>query len=479
MQRTMYFRDAEPYNIFKIQELRHVKEDTPQYTQRFRWSERHLQCIWFDEKHRPSDLTLSTGEKLTVLSPGRWNLEAGPDFLNAELRIDPGARIVRGDIEVHIHPSDWDSHGHSGNTDYDNVVLHVCWFNSPPARGLPQTVPQLSLSQPVRNRPWFTLDDIDIKAYPHNTIPHTQSPCWQFLSSNPDYAEKLLRSAGYHRIQNKTISVSRRLEDSADREQVFYEEIMAALGYKQNKSAFRALAAEVPVHRLTDSREENLALMLGHAGLLPDPDTVHRQESAAFIRRLWDIWWKNGTESEEAIEWTLHGLRPNNHPTRRIAAAAALFTSWPDLIREIDSLGVTSGKKWINRIPSVIRKRTEWPFWNRQLLFSSTPDENRHYALLGRRRISAILTNALVPFYAAESGLPADTFDHLPPEDISSPMKTAAWLLFGRDHNPALYRNDNILQQGLLQIYLDFCLPAKNGCEGCRLLRKIEKELNV
>jgi hypothetical protein len=36
--------------------------------------------------------------------PGEWNLEAGPDFLNATLLLQPGARRVRGDVEVHVHP---------------------------------------------------------------------------------------------------------------------------------------------------------------------------------------------------------------------------------------------------------------------------------------------------------------------------------------------------------------------------------------
>jgi len=477
MQEGIYFNEALPYNLFKLGELRHVEESSPQYIRRFRWSERHLQCLWFDDQHRPADLILSSGEKLTVLSPGRWNLEAGPDFLDAKLRIDPGARIIQGDIEVHIYPSDWDNHGHSGNHCYDDVVLHVCWFNTPPARTLPETIPQLSLSKYVHCRPWFTLDDLDIKAYPHNTLPRTPRPCQQLLLNNPDYTGRLLQSAGYHRIQNRTLAIARRLEDSADREQVFYEEVMTSLGYKQNKAQFRALAAAVPVHSLAGSREENLAVLLGCAGLLPDPESVDNEESSRFIRNLWDTWWKSGIESTNRIEWTLHGLRPHNHPVRRIAAAAALFSVKAELLQQIDSLEGITGKEWIRQIPAIIRKLTEWTFWNSHLLFSSTPDADKHYALLGDRRISAILTNAIIPFYAAEKGIPSDAFEYLPPEDISSPMKTAAWHLLGRDHNPALYSGNNILQQGLLQIYLDFCLSARCGCEGCRLLKKIKNEI--
>lgn len=48
------------------------------------FSERHLHCVWFDDRLRPSPLRTARGEELRILSPGRWNLESGPDFLDAE-----------------------------------------------------------------------------------------------------------------------------------------------------------------------------------------------------------------------------------------------------------------------------------------------------------------------------------------------------------------------------------------------------------
>lgn len=334
----------------------------------------------------------------------------------------------------------------------------------------------------MKNRPWISIDDIDIKAYPHNTLPETPRPCTTYLSNNPDYTQQLLSTAGYHRIQNKSLMMARRLEDTADREQVFYEEFMAALGYKQNKFPFRTVADQINLSRLheCESREESLALLLGAARLLPEPDEVKATESSVFVRSLWDIWWKSGIEPISSdIIWTLHGIRPNNHPTRRAAAAASLFTGSPSLLQQIDNLNSSiSGKSWIKQVTELIIERCRWPYWNRQLLFSSVPGKEKEYTLLGNKRINAILTNVIIPFCAAEKELPVDTFKHLPPEDISSPMRTAAWYLLGRDHNPALYSGNNLLQQGLLQIYLDFCLPAKSGCKGCRLLKKIEKELS-
>jgi hypothetical protein len=34
-------------------------------------------------------------------------MEPGPDFLGAVLRIGPERRRIRGDVEIHLRPSDW------------------------------------------------------------------------------------------------------------------------------------------------------------------------------------------------------------------------------------------------------------------------------------------------------------------------------------------------------------------------------------
>ncbi|MEM7397281.1 MAG: DUF2851 family protein, partial [Verrucomicrobiota bacterium] len=79
----------------------------------FPWPERHVQCLWFDAALRPTTLLTEAGEPVRVEAPGRWNLEAGPDFLDAVLYIGEEERRMTGDVEVHIHPSGWVHHGHA------------------------------------------------------------------------------------------------------------------------------------------------------------------------------------------------------------------------------------------------------------------------------------------------------------------------------------------------------------------------------
>ncbi len=118
--------------------------------------------------------------------------------------------------------------------------------------------------------------------------------------------------------------------------------------------------------------------------------------------------------------WHRANVRPCNAPERRMADAAAIFTG---------------GKP-------------------------------RH---LGAGAFAAILSNVIVP-YALARGRIDDVPPWLPPECTNGVMRLAAHRLLGRDHNPALYSGNGVLQQGLLHIYRVYCLAAHPGCDACRLV---------
>jgi hypothetical protein len=94
-------------------------------------------------------------------------------------------------------------------------------------------------------------------------------------------------------------------------------------------------------------------------------------------------------------------------------------------------------------------------------------------ALLGTARAAAIVTNAVIPYLAATGNASMEAlYDRLPPEEIGAPARAMANRLFGRDHNPrVLYEHSGLLQQGLLQIFSDFCLNDRSGCAECRFGR--------
>jgi len=468
------FHLADSYARILAAPLSAVLESGLPYRSGFHWTERHLQCLWYDERYRPSSFPLPGGETARVLSPGEWNLEAGPDFLNATLLIQPGERQLHGDVEIHVHPSDWDTHNHRGDPAYDRVIAHVTWFAGPPPRTLPSGVCPISLAEPVLSHPGLSLGDIDLKSYPHAVLPVTPRPCEAFLKNDPDRARALLASAGHYRLRLKADRIRTRLEQSGDRSQIFYEEVMAALGFKHNQMPFRALARLIPLASLGVRRETAFARLLGAGRLLPQPEAASDKEGQRLIRTLWDFWWRDSSEPlPSTIVWRLHNIRPQNSPVRRLAASASLFSGMASVLDDLDRLQGLTGLPWYSHARDVFIQRCRWPFWNQRLAFSSTPDPGHEIALLGEPRVAAILTNVVLPFYAAENRFHPDAVDYLPPEDLSAPMRLTALHLFGRDHNPALYSDSGLLQQGLLQIHLDFCLTAKPGCDSCILCQTL------
>jgi len=461
---------AETYVHYLHDHASSFRERHDAYRAGFHWTERHLQCLWFDDRYRPTAFPLPGGETVTVLDPGEWNLEAGPDFLNATLLIQPGMRQLRGDVEIHVHPSDWDAHKHSEDPSYAHVIAHVTWFSGPAPRTLPQGICPLSLAEPILANRSLSLDDIDLKAYPHAVLPATARPCEAALKNAPDRARAVLAAAGHYRLRAKAARIRARLGQTGDRHQIFYEEVMAALGYKRNQAPFRLLARLLPVSSFGPVRDLTFARMLGTARLLPQPESAPDEEGRHTIRTLWDLWWHHSGETlPESVVWRFHNLRPQNSPVRRLAAAACLFSGRSTVRQDLDRLAGESGLRWHALSTDCFESRCRWPFWNKRLAFSSEPDTEREIALLGKSRTAAIITNVVLPFAAAEDALPDGVLNHLPPEDLSAPMRLTARHLFGRDHNPSLYADSGLLQQGLLQIHLDFCLNAKPGCDDCAL----------
>ena len=66
--------------------------------------ERLVACLWYSQRFL-RDLKTADGRPVSVLSPGVWNLEEGPDFAKAAVRV--GDEVLRGDIEVHVNSSGW------------------------------------------------------------------------------------------------------------------------------------------------------------------------------------------------------------------------------------------------------------------------------------------------------------------------------------------------------------------------------------
>lgn len=378
-------------------------------------TERHVQAMWYDRDIRPERLVSRRGEEVRVIDPGSWNLGAGPDFLGAVLEVGPERRRLKGDVEVHLSPSDWESHRHGADPAYRGVVAHVTWGIGPAPPTLPCGALSIWIGRFMLARPGFSPEQIDLGAYPFARLPTTDRPCFRLLGEDPELARRILAEAGRLRLAAKARRLAAvLLARPGDRRQVFYEELMYALGYTRNAAPFRRVAEAVPLGVVEAEPENAESAFLAAAEF-------------AGVRR--------------------YPVRPRNSPDERLRAAARLLTG--------------------GRMEALLAAEDFTPAGCRRLLGVLTADR-----LVGRGRAGAVLANVVVPFALAERRI-GSAPDWLPPEDLSEPVRLTAFRMFGRDHHPsAWYARNDLLIQGLIQIHRDFCLQVHPDCGGCRLVAR-------
>jgi len=374
-------------------------------------TERHVQAIWYDAALRPKNLVTRRGSEVRVVSPGEWNLGAGPDFRGAVLELGRERRRVVGDVEVHLMPNDWDFHGHGADPNYRNVIAHVTWGCGPAPSSLPPGAVSIWIGRFVASDPTFSSEQIDLMAYPYARLPGGVRPCELRIGHDPDLARRVLASAGRHRLRMKARRLAGRLcARPGVRRQVFYEEVMTALGYRFNQVQFRHVAERVPIEALPRETAEARTAML---------------TAGAFE------------------EWERGGCRPRNGPERRLIAAAEIFTETPTMaLVEAEDFSAEACRTMVTAMCGE--------------------------GFMGRGRAAAVVANVVVPFAVAE-GRVRELPEWLPAEDVSGPVRLTAFRMFGRDHNPAAwYAGNGLLIQGLLQIHRDWCLQVHPDCERCR-----------
>ncbi len=448
-------------------------------------SERFVQCLWYDQRLRAEALVTTDAQPVRVIFPGWWNLEAGPDFRHATIQIGDGPELT-GDIEIHLRAEDWFHHDHHRDAAYDNVVLHVVFWEAdratPPHTRAGDRLPQLAL-QPALDAPLEQLyDEIDLDAYPHNVGNHV-GRCGKLFRGLPDTViSSLLASAGDERLAVKARRFIRWTRAS-DAVQALYTGWMEALGYKNNKVAFRHLARRLPLTELRAAPPAAVpALLFGVANFLPTTlPTARDAAGQCYLKRLWNTWWKLRPDYEARVLpkhiWHLHAIRPANHPHRRLGTAAQLICRHPHLADELIGAVRTDGD------PAKLFRQLRDEYWSTH--FTLGGRGQRHATdLLGVERTHEILTNVVYPFVLAQAQLQGDDdlaararegYTALGPHASNSLIRLAAKQLFDSGTEAQRFLRNNRQQQGLLQIFHDFCLNDKSACALCQFPEMIER----
>lgn len=426
----------------------------------FAEDETELQARWFGGEFGRT-FTGTEGERIEIVQFGHWNRGAGPDFTEAAVKIDGETR--GGAIEVDPDVRDWERHGHGSNPEFNGIVLHV--FTDQPAlnRAFTRTeshrnVVQLLLPQfaGLQGRPDFLPE-----AFPGRCL----APLARMVDAE---VESLLAAAAQHRLREKSRRL-RAMAEATSRDQAVYQGIAEALGYRHNKLPMAVLAQRCPVRELLDADgREREARLFGAAGFLgADLAADSRSdETPPYVRRLWDAWWRmrdrHGTDPARAIRWRVDGMRPVNHPQRRIAALGALVGQW-EKVRNF-------WEEPVNNLPQVVKKwveTLEHPYWNRHISLRSAAAA-KPLRLVGDDRLRDLLGNVVFPVVVGDRSVFWSDYLRLRAVDENQKTRRAALRLFGRDDDrKKLFTRYYHQQQGLLQIYEDFCLEDLSECARC------------
>ena len=184
---------------------------------------------------------------------------------------------------------------------------------------------------------------------------------------------------------------------------------------------------------------------------------------------LWDQWWPRRAELERLIlpprTWRLSGTRPLNHPQRRLAALAAIVAAWPRLLRSLGKDDLAAREFFLG---------LEHPYWN--FHYTLTSDASAAgMALVGETRITEILANVVLPLRQLRGREVWPDFAKLPARLTNRRIETGAARLFGDDPRRPHFLRTVAHQQGLLQIYEDFCLQDDSDCAQCPFPEQMQK----
>ena len=429
-------------------------------------SELEVQALWFEQFHQPA-LTTDDGRTVEIIQPGFWNHSGGPDFTRAAIRFQNDKEVITGNIEVHLRPSDWNAHGHHTDSAYDETILHVVWENRGAKSFFPATasfrrVPQVVLGSQLI-APWSELQPLCASLLHHPLPASTPGRCSPILAElPPERLVEILRAAGLFRLRQKAQRWfwRRRLTSP---EQALYEALAEALGFHANQVPMRLVAQRLPWKMLRRlEHEARLAHLFGLSGFLPDESVTRLQaEPRSWLRQLWEIWWKARGALDYALlpkgQWRLAGLRPLNRPERRLAALAQIVPRIPDLLaslnaRDSERFGVTL---------AAIRD----PFWEKHATLTGAP-LRAPCRLIGEERIEDILINVFWPMVSLED--PEAARNALGEMSASSNgaarVATQRMLIFALKPKQA---REALIQQGLLQIFRDYCQTDCSRCRDC------------
>lgn len=420
------------------------------------------QLLHYCWKHRlfpVVGLRTTEGEEVEVIDAGLHNSNAGPDFFNAKVRIN--GQMWVGNVEIHDKASDWFTHGHEKDAQYNNVVLHV--VGNADAQAMTEDgmkPPQMELTVPEYVRENYE-ELLKTDNYP---------PCYKIIPSLSRLMKHSWMSAlETERLERKTDDIKRRAKLCQDSWEAAYFVTMARnYGFGINAEAMEQWALSVPLNVVAhhgDNIFQIEAVFMGQAGLL-DPMSVperYRDNALAdeylfkLSREYKYLAHKYSLTPIDFHLWRFLRLRPQNFPHIRISQLANLY------YHRKANLSCITDCKDIKAAKEVLKTEVT-EYWQTHYAFGRESKANRKH--LSEASLNLLLINTVVPILFAygrhkqEEALTERAFDFLEQLKAEDNHITRTWKDVGLNVDNA---GDS---QALIQLKNEYC--DRRDCLRCR-----------
>ncbi len=390
-----------------------------------KYHEHLLHWIWESLYFDLHNLQSVNGQPITILDTGDLNASDGPDFTNARLQI--GDLLWHGDIEFHWSVSDWTKHGHHTDSGYNQVILHIVYYN-PDGKQVKREDGTTPFTLHFRPHLPDKLDQL-LAAF-HQT---DQLPCaGQIQYISKEALEQQFEQAHREYFETKTDFLLQFYDPGIGPvsawKQLFSLGLFDGLGISLNREPM--LQVGQLMHECTQTKSKTIGT--------PDQLRELALHTAGFTQ-------KNDAPS---INWNYKGSRPTNHPRRRLLQAATLMWN----IQHIPL------KRWYTEEPEILWKE----------LIQTVNTETG----IGRERSDILYGIVFLPALWLLGNLlhinrlKQQTFDSWMNHHAQLP--TSLFTLFARaDIPPEIYK----YQLGAVYQLKHYCRPRR--CRQCKVLKEI------
>ena len=392
--------------------------------------------VW-QQKMFQSILTLDNTE-IEIINPGLRNLDAGPDFFNAKIRIND--TLWAGNVEMHVRASDWFRHHHHDDRAYDSVILHVVLqadavirlHDGEMVKTVVMKIPQdvMEKFERLTNRGQLIFSAINCRKH-LNAVPSLILHDWQ-------------TSLAIQRMMNKV----GRVKDIIDNKQkswpeAFYVLLCRSLGTGINSDSCERLARSLPyvyLQKHADNIRQLEAMLLGQGNLIEDETTRSEYE---FLRAKFNL------RPIGNCAWKHSKIRPVSSPRSRLKALSIIINRQPNLFSKILECQDVKSLTKLLYVPN----------------------------LLGASTIGSIIINSVIPTIMAYGQWQEDldlcerSIDMLEALPSEANRYMEQWISCGIPLRSALE------SQAMLQLYKEYCEPHR--CLKCRIGCWLMKQRNM